>query len=91
MTEKEMKKTNGIMARIEERFAEIYKTKKQDGEKIFIIPDGSDTARIVPLQGKEEVFFVIEYGCGDDGDAFFPSDYKNIDDMIDDMLKETKE
>lgn len=91
MTQKEMNyQTNEIRNLIEEAFQERFGMFENDDKKTFSI-GVDETATIVCLQVNDgEPFFAIEYGSGEDGDSFYPSDYSDINDMIKDMLAEAE-
>ncbi len=79
------------LKKIESEFSSVFPSETQNGMNIYFV-GGNDTAHIVTLKmpDEDECFFVIEYGSGDDGDAFYLSDYNDLNAMIKDMIEEAK-
>ena len=84
----EDKKMNDIRKKVEERLEKKYHFTIDEDKKVFNIDDNETVSIVcIPLNA-DDPFFVVEYGNGEDGDRFYPSDYQNIDALIDDIMKE---
>lgn len=70
---------------VTQRFYSLFK--RQDG--FFVSHSGEKFSLHVMGDTAPWNFLVIEYqDTGEDGDAFYPSDYDAFDDLIADMVKE---
>ncbi|MBQ7265767.1 MAG: hypothetical protein IJS61_06680 [Firmicutes bacterium] len=90
MTLTEMKK------KINSKLAEKYEYMIECGTYVFNHSNvGKFEIDAVSWNGKQkdtENFFVIEYlDLLDGGSHFYPSDYENLDKMVEDMIKEIEE
>ena len=90
-------KLNSEKEYIENKLSETFKSKKINNTRCFFLNDGMVFR--ISLMGSSEPWnaLVIEYAedeakmainMADDGDLFYSSEYKSIDDMYNDMLKE---
>lgn len=57
-----------------------------DSDTLFFYNGESFTVCL--LNSPPEEFFVVEYEDGEDGCAFYPADYSNLDDLVSDMINE---
>ncbi len=76
---------------LEEKFKEYYSYFYKNGKLYFNLPHDT-TMELVILRWATESSIVMSYespGDNDDGDQFFPTDFKTLDDMFAAMLKET--
>ena len=84
----EDKKMNDIRKKVEERLEKKYHFTIDEDKKVFNIDDNETVSIVcIPLNA-DDPFFVVEYGNGEDGDRFYPSDNQNTDALIDDIMKE---
>ena len=75
---------------IEKKLAKHYSFIIRDGKKVFLL-DETETASIVCVRLNEnDPFFVVEYGSGDDGDRYYPSDYPATEDLADAIMTEIR-
>lgn len=92
MTEMELKSRRmEIKKQIEEGFAKKYPSAERNGKVFFTTQNGEEVSVVcVPIDANDP-FFVVEYENGDDGCNFYPSDYENLEDMIQDMIAEVED
>lgn len=76
-----------ILEFIEKKLKDKYPSTTEGNKLVFRSQESSFS---VCKMGEESPwnFFVIEYDDGEDGDAFYPEDYINLEDMVEDMVKE---
>lgn len=83
-------KITDLQDRIEKKLEKQYSFVTRAGKKIFLL-DEKETASIVCVRLNEnDPFFVVEYGNGDDGDRYYPSDYLDPEGLIDAIMKEIR-
>ncbi len=84
----EVSKSCGLLKNeVEEKFIGRYNHKDEDGAIVFQNDYGIEFGTF--LFEKPEVCIGIEYhDTWEDGDLFYPSDYKSLDDMVKDIEKE---
>lgn len=92
MTKKEIEnKMTDLKGMIEKKLEKQYSFVIRDGKNVFLLGE-TETASIVCVSLNEsDPFFVVEYGSGDDGDRYYPSDYQDQEDLADAILKEIQE
>lgn len=92
MTKMEIEnKIADFQSEIEKRLGKLFSSVHRGGKKIYLLNE-TETASIVCVRlNEEDPFFVVEYGSGEDGDRFYPSDYQNHDDLISAILEEIQE
>lgn len=89
MTDQERKnKISEMMDKLEGEFGKVYQLKRVGGKTFFNTHDEElISIACVPLN-ESDPFFVIEYGDGEDGDRFYPSDYTDLSVMAKAMIEE---
>lgn len=91
MTKKEIEyKITDLQNRIEKKLEKQYSFVTRDGKKVFLL-DEKETASIVCVRLNEnDPFFVVEYGNGDDGDRYYPSDYPDPEELTEAIMTEIR-
>lgn len=92
MTKREIEnEITDLQNRIEKRLEKQYSFVARDGKKVFLL-DETETVSIVCVRLNEnDPFFIVEYGNGDDGDRYYPSEYQDPEKLIDAILAEIQE